>query len=33
MRDVFDWPVFNFADIYVSIGAVLLSIKLIFFDK
>lgn len=33
IRDVFDWPVFNFADIYVSIGAVLLSIKLIFFDK
>ena len=33
IRDVFDWPVFNFADIYVSIGAMLLSIKLILFDK
>ncbi|WP_027307402.1 signal peptidase II [Caloramator sp. ALD01] len=33
IKDVFDWPVFNFADIYVSIGAVLLCIKLIFFDK
>ncbi|MCX7695965.1 MAG: signal peptidase II [Caloramator sp.] len=33
IKNIFDWPVFNFADIYVSVGAVLLSVKLIFFDK
>lgn len=33
VKDVFDFPVFNFADIYVTFGAILLSIKILFLDK
>lgn len=33
IKDVFDFPVFNFADIYVTFGAILLSIKILFLDK
>lgn len=33
IKDVFDFPVFNFADIYVTCGAILLSIRILFLDK
>lgn len=33
IKDIFDWPVFNIADILVVIGAIILASSILFFKK